>query len=312
MLAVALRHRVMESLSASALAPWLQRRLGVELRAITPVAGGCIHRSWQLQLADGSRLFAKSNRADQLPLLEAERAGLAALAAWAEPPLQLPQPLALEVVGRSAVLVLSWLDLGVGRPVAQQGWWQLGAALARLHRASAAGNGGRGYGFEADNFIGSAPQSNRWCPSWPRFFREARLEPQLRWAARAGRRLRGAEALLEQLPQRLGGHGCVPVLVHGDLWSGNADLLAGGGAAIFDPACHWGDREVDLAMARLFGGFPPAFFAGYEQAWPLPAGAAARVPLYNLYHLLNHANLFGGGYWQQAQASLEALLASPG
>ena len=115
--------------------------------------------------------------------------------------------------------------------------------------------------------------------------------------------------MLERLPQWLAGHRCQPALVHGDLWSGNAGLLADGAAAIFDPACYWGDREVDLAMAQLFGGFPPAFFEGYVGTWPLEPGAAKRVALYNLYHLINHANLFGGDYLRQAQASINDLLA---
>jgi fructosamine-3-kinase len=110
------------------------------------------------------------------------------------------------------------------------------------------------------------------------------------------------------VPAWLAGHPAEPCLVHGDLWSGNASLLAGGGGALFDPAVYRGDREVDLAMAQLFGGFPPAFFAGYEAAWPLPEGHRQRVELYNLYHLLNHANLFGGSYWSQAERSIAALL----
>jgi fructosamine-3-kinase len=118
----------------------------------------------------------------------------------------------------------------------------------------------------------------------------------------------GAAALLERIPRLLQNHACEPVLVHGDLWSGNAGLLERG-AAIFDPAAYWGDREVDLAMARLFGGFPTTFFSGYEEAWPLPEGAARRVPLYNLYHLLNHANLFGGSYRHQALSCIDRLLA---
>jgi fructosamine-3-kinase len=117
----------------------------------------------------------------------------------------------------------------------------------------------------------------------------------------------GATRLLEALPAWLGRHQPEPCLVHGDLWGGNAGLLAAGGAAIFDPAVYRGDREVDLAMARLFGGFPATFFGGYQQEWPLPAGHQGRVELYNLYHLLNHANLFGGGYWQRSAASVEAL-----
>ena len=105
-------------------------------------------------------------------------------------------------------------------------------------------------------------------------------------------------------------HGAEPCLVHGDLWAGNGALLVDGRGAIFDPAVYWGDREVDLAMAHLFGGFPACFFAGYEGRWPLPPGHRQRREIYNLYHLLNHANLFGGGYWRQAQASIDALLAA--
>jgi fructosamine-3-kinase len=291
----------------AALAAWLVAELDQAVVAMAPVAGGCIHRSWCLELASGARLFAKTNAAASLPLLEAEVAGLAALAAWAEPPLQLPQPLALGTVDGQAVLVLSWLDLDPGA-AGSRGWWQLGQGLARLHRASCTGQGSGGYGLQGDNFIGASVQRNGWSSDWASFFAEARLEPQFAWAAAAGHPLDGAEQLLEQLPERLNRHGAEPVLVHGDLWSGNAGPLRGGGAALFDPACYWADREVDLAMARLFGGFPASFFAGYQASWPLPPGAERRVELYNLYHLLNHANLFGGGYWRQAQRSLEGLL----
>ncbi len=306
MLAAPALVRAMRDALASTLAPWLESELGVRLVSLRPVGGGCSHACWCLQLADGSRLFAKTDSRDRLPVLAAERAGLEALAPWAAAPLQLPHPLALAAVAEHAVLVLSWLDLE-DCGASASGWRELGRGLAALHRSSRAGNGGRGYGFDRDNFIGSARQANGWCPHWPTFFASARLDPQFASAARMGQGLRGAELLLERLPNWLG-HTCEPVLVHGDLWSGNAGLLRGGGAALFDPACHWADREVDLAMARLFGGFPAAFFEGYKQAWPLPAGAETRVELYNLYHLLNHANLFGGGYRQQAQLCLDNLL----
>jgi fructosamine-3-kinase len=295
------------AISTPALAAWLASELDERLLGMDPVGGGCIHSSWCLRLASGRQLFAKTNTAECLPLLQAEVEGLRALAAWAKPPLQLPQPLALNTQDGQAVLVLSWLDLEAGGG-SSAGWGQLGESLARLHRASASGNGGRGYGLEHDNFIGVSPQRNGWQSDWARFFRSARLEPQLSWAAAAGQELHGAERLLELLPQWLNGHGAEPVLVHGDLWSGNAALLRGGDGALFDPACHWADREVDLAMAQLFGGFPPTFFAGYEATWPLPPGAGERQWIYNLYHLLNHANLFGGGYWQQAQQSLSSIL----
>ena len=177
-----------------------------------------------------------------------------------------------------------------------------------MHRSSAANAPAEGYGWPTDNFIGSARQPNGWRDDWATFFSEFRLAPQLAWAARRGEPLRGAQALMKCLPQWLASHSCQPVLVHGDLWRGNADLLADGRAAIFDPACYWGDREVDLAMARLFGGLPQPFFDGYASVWPLEPGAEDRVALYNLYHLINHANLFGGGYGSRAQACIDRLL----
>jgi fructosamine-3-kinase len=295
------------AVSTPALAAWLARELDETLLGVAPVGGGCIHSSWRLRLASGRQLFAKTNTAERLPLLQAEVEGLRALVAWAQPPLQLPQPLALDILDGQAVLVLSWLDIDAGAG-SSAGWAQLGEGLARLHRASASGNGGRGYGLEHPNYIGLSPQRNGWQLDWAGFFRSERLEPQLCWAATAGEELQGADRLLDHLPQWLNGHGAEPVLVHGDLWSGNAALLRGGAGALFDPACYWADREVDLAMARLFGGFPPAFFAGYEAHWPLPPGAAERQRIYNLYHLLNHANLFGGGYWRQAQEVLSWIV----
>ena len=300
---------------------FVEHRLGSAVRARRPVGGGCIHSAWRLELADGRCLFAKTNRAAALPLLEAEVGGLRALARWAPPELVLPQPLAVGSAGHEAVLLLSWLELA-GGAAGGGGWTALGVALAQLHRSSAEaaavgrwGDGSpSGFGFPADNFIGSTPQPNGWLPDWASFFAERRLGAQLCRAEQAGQPLRGAGVVVERARQLLSRHSCGPALVHGDLWSGNAALLVGragqpGCATIFDPAVYWGDREVDLAMARLFGGFPQAFFAGYEATWPLPADWPERLELYNLYHLLNHANLFGGGYWQQAQSSIDRVLA---
>jgi fructosamine-3-kinase len=303
--------RVMAAEPPDPLNLWLQRQLGQVVVGRTPVGGGCIHQAWRLELAGGGTVFAKTNTAACLPLLEAEAEGLQQLARHAPTGLVIPEPLAWGVEGEQAVLVLGWLDLAgaAGGVVARDGWFRLGHGLAVLHRSSAASAPAQGYGWGADNFIGSAPQTNSWRPDWGVFFAECRLAPQLAWAARRGQPLRGTEELLARLPQWLAGHCCQPALVHGDLWCGNAALLADGRGAIFDPACYWGDREVDLAMAQLFGGFPPAFFEGYGAAWPLEPGAAERVGLYNLYHLLNHANLFGGSYGQRAQASIDALLA---
>lgn len=298
------------------LVPWLQRHLGRTLLRRTPVSGGCIHSAWRLELEDGSLLFAKTATAAAMALLEAEADGLVALALAAEDSgLLVPQPRALGQSGNEAVLVLDWLDLGGA--TSPQGWRGLGQGLARLHRRSlaiACAEGDRldgSFGWHRDNVIGSTPQANGWLPDWGAFFRHRRLEPQLSLLERRGVRLRHSDALLEQMEGWLAGHRPEPALVHGDLWSGNAALTASGVGALFDPAVHRADREVDLAMAQLFGGFPVSFFEGYGQEWALPAGHRARVRLYNLYHLLNHANLFGGGYISQAQASLEALLSDP-
>lgn len=287
---------------------WLQQRLGVALLGHRPVSGGCIHAAWQLELADGRRVFCKTNQAAALPLLEAEADGLNALAAVAPAGLRIPQPLACSVVAGRAVLLLSWLDLA---PAAGAGGWrQLGLALAVLHRQSLrVPQSQRRFGWHRGNFIGTTPQPNPWYDAWGPFFVEQRLGHQLALAAAAGQPFERTAALLERATQLLVAHAPDPVLVHGDLWSGNAAVLCDGRTAVFDPAIHRGDREVDLAMAQLFGGFPAAFFSGYEAEWPLPSDADSRRALYNLYHLLNHALLFGGGYRQQAQACIDRLIA---
>jgi fructosamine-3-kinase len=308
-----------------ALNDWLQQRIGATVRRRTAIGGGCIHHAWRLELTDGRQLFAKTNHADALPVLEAEAAGLEALDdavqalqrdASADPPvggLVIPRPVAIGRAGAQAVLILPWLELDRARPVAEA-WCRLGASLAAVHRHSlevACGSGRDrriAFGWGQDNFIGSGHQANGWMDDWGRFFAQRRLAPQLEQLARRGQGLRGADALLARVPEWLADHAVVPCLVHGDLWSGNLALLVDGRGAIFDPAVYRGDREVDMAMARLFGGVPEGFFRGYEAVWPLPAGHARRERIYNLYHLLNHANLFGGGYRHQAQECISDLL----
>jgi fructosamine-3-kinase len=300
---------------------WLGEQLGVRLLGQGAVGGGSIHSAWCLTVEGvaGGRLFAKTNRASALPLLQAEADGLAALArAAAGTGVTVPIPLAIGVAGDRAVLVLPWLAFGQGGGAS---WRRLGAGLARLHRRSldlicTAGDRPGQFGWPCDNWIGSAAQANGWDGSWGLFFRDQRLAPQAALLAGRGQPLAGMEELLERVPGWLEGHGAKPCLVHGDFWSGNAEALVSGTGcpgvgscgAIFDPAVHRADREVDLAMARLFGGFPPDFFAGYEETWPLPADHSRRVDLYNLYHLLNHANHFGGSYRARAGRLIKALL----
>jgi fructosamine-3-kinase len=203
-----------------------------------------------------------------------------------------------------AWLVLQWLELV---PLADRSASELGHALARQHRIAH-----ERFGWERDNFIGASPQANGWSDDWHGFWRDKRLHAQLRIAA--GRRLpsrmidRG-ERLAADCGAFLIGHRVEKSLLHGDLWGGNAAALEGGVPALFDPAVYVGDREADVAMTELFGGFPAGFKAAYAADWNLADGYTVRRDLYNLYHLLNHANLFAGDYVRQAGKSIEKLLA---
>jgi protein-ribulosamine 3-kinase len=192
---------------------------------------------------------------------------------------------------RGEELTLERLDLG-----AAPDWPAMGRMLAALHRHT-----GPRFGWATDNWIGLAPQVNGWADDWRSFFVTQRLEPQLRRAERKGFRFEEM-----QFSRFLENHDPQPSLLHGDLWSGNAGFTAGG-PVIFDPAVYYGDREADLAMTELFGGFPAAFYAAYGEALPLDAGYETRKHLYNLYHLLNHLNLFGAGYLGQVKATLDLL-----
>jgi protein-ribulosamine 3-kinase len=182
--------------------------------------------------------------------------------------------------------MLEWLPLG-----AHADWAAMGRMLAKVHR-----NISDRFGWATDNWIGLAPQVNGWSDDWASFFLEKRLAPQAR---RAGLQLPEVRMLLE-------GHRPQASLLHGDLWSGNAGFTPQG-PVIFDPAVYYGDREADLAMTELFGGFPEAFHASYKKEFPMEAGYETRKYLYNLYHLLNHLNLFGAGYRAQVEATLRLL-----
>jgi fructosamine-3-kinase len=197
-----------------------------------------------------------------------------------------------------AFLLSEWLE-GGGAPVDMTA---LGTQLAALHRHEAPA-----YGLDHDNYIGGTPQRNGWDADWPRFFAERRLRPQIELAGARGLlgagRGRGLERLLGRVGDLLGGVARQPALLHGDLWGGNVVAADPCGApGLIDPAVYYGDREAEIAFTELFGGFSPAFYAAYRRAWPLEPGYAERRDLYNLYHLLNHLNLFGEGYGPQVDA----------
>jgi len=261
--------------------------------------GSSFHETWRLDLSR-AEFFVKVNTPEHAAMLDGEARGLRALAVAHA--VRVPVPIASGVAGNCAYLALEWLNLGRGGRDAE-----LGRALARLHRTTAPRFGG-----PSANTIGTTPQDNAWSDDWAAFFRDRRIAPQLKLAARNGHHgelQRNGERLLATIPALLAGHAAVPSLLHGDLWSGNAAALANGEPVIFDPAMYYGDREADLAMTELFGGFDRAFYAAYRDAWPLPPGYEVRRTLYNLYHVLNHLNLFGGGYRAQAESMIARLLA---
>jgi len=265
----------------------------------TPVSGGSINQSYRLDGRDGTSYFVKLNDAPHHAAFVAEAIGLAAIAATDT--LRVPTLLDHGSAGQQSFLVLEHLDLHSSGDAKT-----LGTRLAALHRHTAPQ-----FGFSQDNLIGTTEQPNTWTDDWITFWREQRLGFQLELAAKNGyggeiRQL--GERLLGELPAFFEGYTPQPSLLHGDLWSGNHAYLADGTPVIFDPAAYYGDRECDLAMSELFGGFPADFYTAYHAAWPLDAGYAKRRDLYNLYHLLNHANLFGGGYVRQAEGLMKRLL----
>lgn len=278
----------------------LDAPFAIESRA--EVGGGSINTAYRIR-GKGLTCFVKVNRADKAEMFSAEAAGLEEIARTKT--VRVPKPVCHGASPGASWIVLEHLEL---RPGDDKAMRALGRNLARLHRAPR-----DRYGWDRDNTIGSTPQTNSQADDWVAFWRERRLGYQLRLAAangHGGRLIANGERLLEKLPAFFAGYRPPPSLLHGDLWSGNAAMEAGGEPVIFDPAVYYGDREADLAMTELFGGFSRSFYAAYGSEYPLDAGYATRKHLYNLYHVLNHLNLFGGGYGAQAERMIEQLLAA--
>jgi fructosamine-3-kinase len=261
------------------------------------VDGGCISPAARVAGARGDVAFLKwADGSTPAGLFAAEARGLSALRARGA----VPVPEVLGVDG-DRWLLLDWLEPAAA---SAEAWTTFGAGLAALHRSTA-----EEWGWPRDNFIGPLPQANGPVADWAGFWADRRLAPQLERALAAGRLDRSDqrrfEALLSALAERLGPAAAAdePSLLHGDLWSGNAHACTAG-VALVDPAVYRGHREVDLAMADLFGGFPAAFWDAYQEAWPLQPDALARRPIYQLYFLLVHVNLFGHGYVERTRTAL--------
>lgn len=263
------------------------------------LGGGCINQATRFtDERTGSSVFVKWNRADLLPMFETEAMGLDALDRTQA--IRVPKPICCGRFGQQSFLVLEWIAMR-----SDGDWFAMGQQLAALHRAHCHGS----FGWEQDNFIGTTPQRNPPTDDWDHFFSQARLAYQVELAETNGGRFPRFRRLLDLIPAMLAGHDLRPSLVHGDLWSGNAAFDQAGQPVLFDPATYRGDREVDLAMSTFFGGFPTEFYNGYHEAFPLRDGYLWRRTLYNLYHALNHFNLFGGHYEGQANQMIQQLLA---
>jgi fructosamine-3-kinase len=268
------------------------------------VGGGCINQAYQISTDKNERYFIKLNQPSLAKMFAAEAKGLLEMAATQT--ITVPMPICWGVVTNYSYLVLEYLDLtDCSNP---KNWTQMGRNLAAMHRYQITNM--PQFGWHINNTIGSTPQLNTWETNWTTFFKNQRIGDQLQLAHQKGGHFPRATELIAAIPQILANHHPQPSLVHGDLWGGNAGFTTASIPIIFDPATYWGDREVDLAMTELFGGFPAAFYQGYESVYPLDAGYSQRKVLYNLYHILNHYNLFGGSYQNQANRTIDSLLES--
>jgi len=264
--------------------------------------GGCINSVSTIILKSGLTVFLKENGRAPSAMFREEAKGLEALIGAY--PLKVPKPLALGKENGSSFLLLEYIERGVkGRDY----WSSFGRALSQMHREGA----GLSFGFDSNNFIGSTVQINERMERWSDFFAEKRLLHQVELARSArladSEMSRGVESICHRMADLLP-EPEFPSLLHGDLWSGNFMVDKRGEAVLIDPAVYYGHREADLAMTELFGGFNRAFYQAYNEAFPLEPGYGERRDLYNLYHMLNHLNLFGHAYYAACDSSITSLL----
>jgi len=270
-----------------------------ELTWVRDLPGGDINRAALIR-AGGTDWFLKYHQAAPGGMFAAEAQALTQISESGC--IRVPSPIAYGRHDDISWLVLEYLELTSNGPASL-----LGEQLAALHGVTS-----KQHGWNRDNYIGSTAQYNTHCTDWSLFWRDYRLKPQLEMAKSAGYdgqlQING-KRLMACMDQVMDGHQPVASLLHGDLWAGNKAFLPGGQPVIFDPATYYGDRETDIAMTELFGGFGEDFYSAYQAQLPLPDGYSRRRDLYNLYHILNHLNLFGSAYLSRAENMISALLA---
>ncbi len=269
----------------------------------SPVAGGSINQAWKIS-DNQHHYFVKLNDSSHGDMFEVEALALEEIAA--SHTVRVPRAICTGHSAEQSWFVMDFLSLDNSTRPARYAR-QLGQQLSAMHKNTATQ-----FGWHRNNTIGSTPQNNQQYTHWGDFWREQRLQPQLRLAERNGYATALSdicERLLSDLHVFFTDHQPEASMLHGDLWAGNAAALSNGTPIIFDPALYYGDREADIAMTHLFGGFSTDFYAAYNDVWPLDDGFNVRRTLYNLYHILNHLNLFGHGYLSQAVSMTEQLLA---
>ena len=271
------------------------------IEQIIPIEGGCIHKAWCVHFQNGKKVFAKSNHIDNINMFKFESECLLSLKKFAnEAYIYIPKPLEIISYQNISILFLEWMDLKQSKQNL------LGKGLALIHKSSAEENNKK-FGWEEEGFIGSKSQIGGWDSDWGKFFVNYRLRPQLIEATKWGLKVQNYEDVLIYLSSYLNNHDPKISLVHGDLWSGNCGNIKNGLGTLYDPASYWGDREVDISMTKLFGRFNKEFYEAYEEIWPLENSSTDRIEIYNLYHLLNHANIFGGSYKENSLKILKDL-----
>jgi fructosamine-3-kinase len=289
------------------------------IREVRNVGGGCINNAARLDTESG-RYFLKWNPRPLPNMFTVEKQGLALLQATQT--ILIPTAYAADNANedRPGYILMEWIETS-GRGSSSPKQELLGEQLANMHRVGKPNQASQAeqaeqadqpdpsasyYGLDHDNYIGSTSQYNGWDNHWPYFFRERRLRPQIELAQRNGHlppeRRQRLERVLERLDDLLAGGERQPALLHGDLWGGNVIVGPGNVPVLIDPAVYYGDREAELAFTELFGGFSARFYQAYNDTWPLDPGYKDRRDLYNLYHLLNHLNLFGESYGFQVDA----------
>ena len=265
------------------------------------VSGGCINSAFIIE-SDSQSFFIKLNQSGLLSMFEAEFSGLEEISK--SETVKVPQPIVCGISADKAFIVLEKISIGSGNAKSDV---TLGQQLAALHQINQPY-----YGWQQNNTIGSTEQINDSSDNWIGFWKAHRLGFQLSLAEKkgyGGSLIRSGKRLSESLDFFFSNYTLQPSLLHGDLWSGNASTTKSGEPIIYDPACYYGDREADIAMTELFGGFGSNFYAAYNESYPLDSDYTIRKTLYNLYHILNHLNLFGEGYLHQAENMIDSLLA---